>query len=81
VRRVLTGSSGYSDRRSWPSIPDATWARFLGVSLYALALAWIYWSFLTLGKQHSAEVTIQEGHQLITRGLRTDGCAIPCTWD
>jgi protein-S-isoprenylcysteine O-methyltransferase Ste14 len=60
--------SCYSDRRSWLTIPDATWARFLGVSLYALALAWIYWSFLTLGKQHSAEVTIQEGHQFITRG-------------
>jgi protein-S-isoprenylcysteine O-methyltransferase Ste14 len=60
--------SGYSDRRNWLAIADASWCRFLGVLFYALALAWVYWSFLTLGRQHSAEVTIQEGHQFITQG-------------
>jgi len=60
--------SGYSDRRNWMVIQDAMWLRFLGVLIYVLALAWVYWSFATLGKQHSAEVTIQEDHQFITEG-------------
>jgi hypothetical protein len=33
-----------------------------------LGLAWVAWSFLTLGKQHSADVTIQAGHQLVVSG-------------
>jgi len=60
--------SGFSDRRAWLVIPDAEWLRFLGVLIYLLALGWIYWSFTTLGKQHSAEVTIQEDHRIITEG-------------
>ena len=60
--------SGYSDRQSWMVFQDAIWLRFLGVLTYMLALGWVYWSFVTLGKQHSAEVTIQEDHQFITEG-------------
>jgi len=58
----------YSDRRSWMVIGDAAWLRFLGVLVYLLALAWVYWAFWTLGQQHSGEVTIQEQHELITAG-------------
>ncbi len=72
VTRLAWGAallvSGFSDRRSWLVIQDATWLRFLGVLIYALALAWVYWSFVTLGKQHSAEVTIQVEHHLIMEG-------------
>lgn len=60
--------SGYSDRRSWMVIQDAVWLRFLGVLIYLLALAWVYWSFTTLGKQHSPEVTIQEDHKFVAEG-------------
>lgn len=60
--------SAYSDRRSWMVIRNADWLRFLGVLIYLLALAWVYWAFSTLGKQHSAEVTIQNHHDLITEG-------------
>jgi protein-S-isoprenylcysteine O-methyltransferase Ste14 len=60
--------SGFSDRRSWLVFPDADWLRLLGVLIYLLALGWVYWSFITLGRQHSAEVTIQEDHQFITDG-------------
>jgi len=60
--------SGFSDRRGWLVLPDADWLRFLGVLIYLLALGWVYWSFMTLGKQHSAEVTIQEDHRFITEG-------------
>jgi protein-S-isoprenylcysteine O-methyltransferase Ste14 len=49
-------------------IQDAVWPRFLGVLIYLLALAWVYWSFITLGKQHSADVAIQEDHRFITQG-------------
>jgi protein-S-isoprenylcysteine O-methyltransferase Ste14 len=60
--------SAFSDRRNWIVIPGASWLRSLGVLLYAAALAWVYWAFWTLGTQHSAEVTVQEDHRLITAG-------------
>jgi len=60
--------SPWSDRHGWMVIAGAEGLRFLGVLLYLLALAWVYWSFWTLGRQHSAEVTIQEEHHLITEG-------------
>jgi protein-S-isoprenylcysteine O-methyltransferase Ste14 len=60
--------SSYSDRRGWMVIGDAVWPRLLGVVIYMLALLWVYWAFLTLGRQHSGEVTVQEDHHLITDG-------------
>jgi protein-S-isoprenylcysteine O-methyltransferase Ste14 len=60
--------SPYSDRRNWMVIADSDWLRFIGVLLYLLALAWVYWAFWTLGRQHSGEVTIQPQHELITQG-------------
>jgi len=41
---------------------------WFGVLLSALGYGLIFWSGLALGKQYSAEVTIQEDHQLITSG-------------
>ncbi len=60
--------AGWGDRRDWLQLPDPSWVRYLGLLIYILALGWIYWSFWTLGRQHSAEVTIQEHHVLVTRG-------------
>jgi protein-S-isoprenylcysteine O-methyltransferase Ste14 len=60
--------SPYSDRHNWAVIEDATWLRHVGVLVYALGLAWVGWAFLTLGKQHSGEVTIQKEHEPITGG-------------
>ena len=60
--------SPYSDRHSWAVIADAVWLRYAGVLLYLLGMEWVCWAFLTLGKQHSAEVTIQKEHELITAG-------------
>jgi protein-S-isoprenylcysteine O-methyltransferase Ste14 len=41
---------------------------WLGVLLSALGYGLIFWSSLALGRQYSAEVTIQEDHRLITSG-------------
>lgn len=60
--------SPYSDRHQWAVIAGAIWLRYLGVIVYLLGLAWVYWAFLTLGKQHSGEVTIQKEHELIVQG-------------
>jgi protein-S-isoprenylcysteine O-methyltransferase Ste14 len=49
-------------------IVNAVWLRYLGVLLFLLGFAWVVWSFLSLGKQHSGEVTIQKEHELITKG-------------
>lgn len=58
----------YSDRHNWAVIADTVGLRSVGVLVYLLGLAWVCWAFLTLGKQHSAEVTIQKEHELITEG-------------
>ncbi len=61
-------ASAQCDRRGWLVVEEPGWVRYLGLPLYMVALAWVYWSFWTLGRQHSAEVTIQEGHTLVTGG-------------
>ena len=60
--------SPYSDRHTCAVIADAIWLRSAGVLVYLLGLAWVCWAFLTLGKQHSGEVTIQKEHVLVTGG-------------
>jgi len=60
--------SPYSDRHNWAVIADAVWLRTVGVLLYLLGMEWVCWAFLTLGKQHSGEVTIQKEHELVTAG-------------
>jgi protein-S-isoprenylcysteine O-methyltransferase Ste14 len=49
-------------------IADALWLRAVGLALYVLGMVWVAWCFLTLGKQHSPEVTIQQNHELVTDG-------------
>lgn len=44
------------------------WLRFIGLALSALGYGLIFYSGLALGKQYSADVTIQKDHQLITSG-------------
>lgn len=42
--------------------------RYLGLIIFAAGFLVMNWSEYTLGKQFSVQVTIQEGHQLITNG-------------
>jgi len=60
--------SPYGDRWDFAVIGTGDGLRYGGVSLFVLGLAWVGWAFLTLGKQHSGEVTVQSDHQLITTG-------------
>lgn len=49
----------------YAKIPFIEW---IGVPLCGLGYGLVFWSGLALGRQYSARVTIQEGHQLITSG-------------
>jgi protein-S-isoprenylcysteine O-methyltransferase Ste14 len=59
----------FCDRRGIAVLNDGNIARWLGVGLAALGYALVFWSGLALGKQYSADVTIQAGHQLITGSI------------
>ncbi len=59
----------FADRRSIGVLADGEAFRWLGLVLCAPGYALIFWSGLALGKQYSAEVTIQKDHELITAGL------------
>jgi protein-S-isoprenylcysteine O-methyltransferase Ste14 len=58
----------YGDRHDFIVIDAGDVIRYAGVLLFNLGLGWVVWAFLTLGKQHSGEVTVQSEHQLITSG-------------
>ncbi len=59
----------FFDRRSIAVFDDGGIVRWLGVGLSAVGYALVFWSGLALGKQYSADVTIQSGHQLITGSI------------
>ena len=59
----------FFDRRGMFVFGESGLARWLGVALSALGFALVYGSGVALGKQYSADVTIQAGHQLITKGI------------
>jgi protein-S-isoprenylcysteine O-methyltransferase Ste14 len=59
----------FCDRRSIAVLNDGGIARWIGVGVSAFGYALVFWSGLALGKQYSADVTIQTGHQLITSSL------------
>ena len=48
---------------------EAGFARWLGVAFTTLGFTLIYGSGVALGKQYSPDVTIQAGHQLVTKGI------------
>jgi len=58
----------YADRRSLLVMADSSILRWCGLLLATLGLGLIFWSGLTLGRFYSQEVTLQEGHRLITHG-------------
>jgi protein-S-isoprenylcysteine O-methyltransferase Ste14 len=58
----------FTDRRSLLVMAENSNLRWCGLLLAALGLGLIFWSGLALGRFYSQEVTLQEGHRLITRG-------------
>ena len=59
----------YADRYSIGVFSDNQLIRWSGLLLTALGLIIIFWSGVTLGRMYSAEVTIQQNHELITSDL------------
>jgi protein-S-isoprenylcysteine O-methyltransferase Ste14 len=58
----------YTDRRGLLAMAGGPNLRWCGLLLTTLGLGLIFWSGLTLGRFYSQEVTLQEGHRLITSG-------------
>jgi protein-S-isoprenylcysteine O-methyltransferase Ste14 len=58
----------FGDRRSLWVLSVRQGPRWIGVMLCAIGYTLIFWSGLALGRQYSAEVTIQKDHYLITSG-------------
>jgi protein-S-isoprenylcysteine O-methyltransferase Ste14 len=58
----------YSDGHDFLVIPGGDWLRYLGLVLFVGGLGLTYWAHACLGRQHSVEATIQEGHRLVTSG-------------
>jgi protein-S-isoprenylcysteine O-methyltransferase Ste14 len=59
----------FCDRQSIAVMPESQGLRLLGLAFSILGGAIMFGSVLNLGRQYSAQVTIQEEHQLITGGL------------
>ncbi len=58
----------FGDRRDLGVMVVGQPAGWVGLLLSAPGFLLIFWSGLALGKQYSPEVTIQEGHHLVTGG-------------
>jgi protein-S-isoprenylcysteine O-methyltransferase Ste14 len=59
----------FADRRSLLVMADDPILRWVGLILAAAGMGLIFWSGLALGRFYSQEVTLQEGHRLITHGI------------
>ena len=59
----------FCDQRGVGVFKEGDVLRWLGVILSLLGYGLIYWSGVALGRQYSADVTIQEGHRLITGSI------------
>lgn len=58
----------YTDRHETAVIADFELTRYIGLFLFSAGFLLMNWSEATLGRHFSIQVTIQEDHQLITRG-------------
>ncbi len=58
----------FADRRGLCVLTIGPLARWLGLFLATVGMGLIIWSGLALGRLYSPEVTIQQGHRLITLG-------------
>jgi predicted kinase/protein-S-isoprenylcysteine O-methyltransferase Ste14 len=58
----------YDDRRGLATLSGSA-IRAAGLALFVVGQVVMSWALIALGRQFSLEVTIQEDHRLITRGL------------
>ncbi len=59
----------YFDRRGLFVLSEGNLIRWVGVPFTLAGYGLIFWSGLALGRQYSADVTIQAGHQLVTDSI------------
>ncbi len=59
----------FFDRRGVGVFAEVGGLRWLGVVFSLLGYGLIFWSGLVLGRQYSADVTLQENHHLITNSI------------
>jgi protein-S-isoprenylcysteine O-methyltransferase Ste14 len=64
---ALTGLP-FADRRGFWEISHQIIFRWMGVVVFGVGIGLVFWSGVALGKLYSADVTLQEGHRLITDG-------------
>lgn len=58
----------WGDRRGVGVLANHDVVRWAGVVLYLLGFAGMEWAEASLGRQFSVQVTVQEGHRLVTGG-------------
>ena len=59
----------FADRRNAAVMMVSAAASWVGLILFTIGILFVLWSGISLGRFYSADVTIQEGHQLIMSGL------------
>ena len=52
----------------WAAIPTPEGARWVGVALYAFAIAWLIWMFVTLGRNLTDTVVTRQAAQFVNHG-------------
>jgi protein-S-isoprenylcysteine O-methyltransferase Ste14 len=58
----------YGDRRNFAVLDESIVIRVLGLILLVWGMGLMHWAEAILGRLFSVQVTLQEGHQLITNG-------------
>jgi len=58
----------FADRRALLVMAESAAVRWAGLLFATLGCGMVFWSGVSLGRQYSQEVTLQEGHRLITGG-------------
>ena len=59
----------FADRRDLAVMAANEVSRWTGLAFFVIGMGFVFWSGIALGRYYSADVTLQDGHQLIKHGL------------
>ncbi len=65
---ALMVAAPWCDRRDIATFDGIEAARWTGLASYFIGMVLVHWAEAALGRQFSLEVTIQQGHRLVTGG-------------
>jgi protein-S-isoprenylcysteine O-methyltransferase Ste14 len=68
ISLAIVIAAPYCDRRGIAVLGGFDAVRYLGLGMFSFGLVAMQWAEASLGKQFSVQVTIQEGHRLVTDG-------------